>query len=57
VAAGAVSVLSSVAGGALVAAGGSNEVLGVDAGLLFKLPHADSKAAVATHTNRLAARI
>jgi hypothetical protein len=54
---GAVSVLSSAAGGGFVAAGGSNEALGEGAGLLFRLPHADNKAAATTHANRLAVRI
>jgi hypothetical protein len=56
-AAGAVSVLSSGVGGGFVTAGGSNEVLGAGAGLLFKLPHADNKAAAITHANILAVRI
>jgi hypothetical protein len=31
--------------------------LGVGAGLLFKLPHADNKAAAITHANIVAVRI
>jgi hypothetical protein len=57
VVAGAVSVLSSVAGGGFVAAGGSNEVSGVGPGLLLKLPHADNNATAHTPANLLAARI
>jgi len=54
---GTVPVLSSVGDGALVATGGSNEVLGVGPGLLFMLPHAEDKATAVTQTKRLAARI
>jgi hypothetical protein len=57
VVAGAVSVLSSVAGGAFVAVGCSNEVAGVGPGLLFRVPQADNQAAATTHAKSLAVRI